>query len=179
MDGEACIRKAYDYILNADFEKAIYWFEQAIAAEPGNAGYCHRCAVSCARSGKWEKAKTYAARAVELEPNNEEYLYYWSTIEAKLSVMEADKRLNKQPPDLDGAVMLLKLASERDPISFEAWYMLALAYSEQGRLEEAAASAREALRLDYGHSAARRLFADLKRKLRQQAKNEQLGKGKR
>ena len=52
MDGESCIRKAYEFIFNSDFEEAIHWFELAIEAEPDNASYYHKCAVSCARSGK-------------------------------------------------------------------------------------------------------------------------------
>lgn len=166
MDGESCIKKAYDYIWAADFEQAIYWFEQAIAAEPENAGYYHKCAVSCARSGKWDKAAEYARKAAELEPEHEEYRYYSITIDAKLLVLEADRLLDIEPSNPEEAIPLLEQAVEWDPLSFEAYYKLALSYRELGQLDKAVASAKEAVRLDHNHFAARRLFAELLRKQR-------------
>ncbi|ACT01093.1 tetratricopeptide repeat protein [Paenibacillus sp. JDR-2] len=166
MDGESCVKKAYEFILNSDFEQAIYWFEQAIAAEPLNAGYQHICAVSCARSGKWTKAHQYAKQAVELDGNHPEYQYHLQTIESRLLVAAAEQKLAEEPSQYTDAIPLLQQAADLDPLSFEAFYLLALTYSEMGRLEESAINAREAIRLDPGHSAARRLFADVNRKRR-------------
>lgn len=166
MDGESCIKKAYEYIWKADFEQAIYWFEQAIAAEPDNAEFYHKCAVSCARSGKWEKAGEYARQAVACDPDQAEYQAYLTVVEAKLLVLAADRLLDSEPANPKGAVPLLEQAAEWDPLSFEAYYKLALSYRELGQWNEALKSAREAMRLDHAHSAARRLYAELLRKQR-------------
>ncbi|MGO4107506.1 tetratricopeptide repeat protein [Paenibacillus sp. YAF4_2] len=166
MDGESCVKKAYEFILNSDFEQAIYWFEQAIAAEPLNASYQHKCAVSCARSGKWSKAHQYAKQAIELEGNHPEYLYHLHTIESRLLVSSAELKLAEEPSRYLDALPLLQQAAELDPLSFEAFYLLALTYSEMGRIEDSVVNAREAIRLNPGHSAARRLFADVNRKRR-------------
>lgn len=166
MDGESCIKKAYEFILNGDFEHAIYWFEQAIAEEPGNASFYHKCAISCARSGKWTKAKQYAKIALELEPDNEEYRFHLQTIDAKLLLTEAKLLLLNEPDKADDAIELLLQASKLDPLSLEAFYTLGVVYSSAGRLEEAAASAREALKLEPEHSSARALLADIRRKQR-------------
>ena len=37
MDGETCLRQAYEAIFHGDFESAVFWFGQAIAMEPDNA----------------------------------------------------------------------------------------------------------------------------------------------
>ncbi|MFD1955705.1 tetratricopeptide repeat protein [Paenibacillus thailandensis] len=166
MDGESCIKKAYNYIWNADFEQAIYWFEQAIAAEPENASYYHKCAISCARSGKWQRAGECARQAVLLEPGNPEYEYYLQIVEAQLLVLEADRLLDQQPSKPEEAIPLLEQAARQDPLNFEAHYKLALSYRELGRLHDAVSCAREAVRLDHNHFAARRLYAELLRKQR-------------
>ncbi|MCU6708329.1 tetratricopeptide repeat protein [Paenibacillus sp. J5C_2022] len=168
MDGASSVKKAYELILQNDFEGAIYWFEQAIAADPGNASYYHRCAVSCARSEKWQQAKVYADTAEQMEPDNEEYRYHARVVQAKLLIIEVNHLLATEPPSWKDAEDLLMQAISLDPICFEGYYTLALVYGELGRLDEAAANAREALRLEPQHAAARRLFADLNRKRRMQ-----------
>ncbi|MDQ6418203.1 hypothetical protein RB620_02015 [Paenibacillus sp. LHD-117] len=166
MDGESCIRKAYDYIFRGDFEGAIHWFELAIEADPGNAGYYHKCAVSCARSNKWAKAKEYAGAAEKLEPDNDEYRYHSQFIQAKLLLAEANGLLAESPPRLLEAGDRLGAAIALDPLSFDGYYTLAMVRFTEGELMQAHDLAREALRLDPQHSVAKRLFADINRKLR-------------
>ncbi|MBH5317929.1 tetratricopeptide repeat protein [Paenibacillus sp. GSMTC-2017] len=166
MDGESCIRKAYELIFHSDFEGAIIWFEKAIELEPENASYYHKCAVSCARSGKWSKAKIYSDVAEKLEPDNEEFRFHSGVIQAKLIVAEVNGLLNDTPPNLSLAAERLRFAVMLDPLCFDAFYTLALVCSTDGLLDEAIEHAREALRLDPQHSTARRLFADISRKRR-------------
>ncbi|MDF2836950.1 MAG: Tetratricopeptide 2 repeat protein [Paenibacillus sp.] len=166
MDGESCIRKAYDDILRGDFEGAIHWFELAIEAEPDNAGYYHKCAVSCARSNKWLKAKQCADVACELEPDNEEFRFHAQFVHAKLLLEEANVLLALSPPKLLEAGEKLRQVVKLDPLSFDGFYTLAMIRYSEGDPEAALAHAREALLLDPQHAAAKRLFADIKRKLR-------------
>jgi tetratricopeptide (TPR) repeat protein len=166
MDGESCVRRAYEYIWNSDFEAAIYWFEQAIAAEPDRASYYHKCAVSCARSGKWLKARQHAESALALEPEHEEYRYHLQIVKARLLYEDAQQLIAAEPPRLLEAEPLLAESAQLDPLSFEASYTLALVYAELDRLDEALASVREALKLEPGHSAARRLFVAISRRRR-------------
>lgn len=179
MDGKSCMKKAYEFILNSDFEQAIYWFEQAITAEPDNASYHHICSVSCARSGKWTKAKLHAEEAYRLDPEHGEYRYHLQTVEARLLLAEADLMLLTDPPKLTEAAALLSQATVLDPLSFQAFYTLGVVYASLDQLDEAAANAREAIRLDPGHAAARRLFADVNRKRRMLRKRINARKRKR
>ncbi|WP_173275272.1 tetratricopeptide repeat protein [Paenibacillus sp. NEAU-GSW1] len=166
MDGESCVKQAYAFILNNDFEQAIEWFERAIAIEPDNAGYHYKCAISCARSGKWNKAHRFAKQAVELDASHTEYQYYLQTIEAKQLVLSAEQLIQSNPPQYEEALDMLNEAAELDPLSFEAFYFMAFVHAELGNLDTAVNNAREAIRIDPGHSAARRLFADIRRKRR-------------
>lgn len=170
MDGESCIRKAYDYILHGDFESAIHWFELAIKAEPDNAGYYHKCAVSCARSNKWAKAKHYADTAIALEPDNSEYVYHSGLIRSRLLLEEAGALLATAPPRLLEAGEKLAEAIALDPLSFEGFYSLAMVRYTEGDYARAGELAKEALKLDPQHSAARRLYADARRKARKNSK---------
>lgn len=166
MDGGIYIQKAYESILSGDFEQAIDWFDRAIEADPDNADYHYKCSISCSRSGKWPKALLHAEKAVGLEPGREEYRFHKRTIEAKILLIEAEKLLAEEPPQTEGALPLLRQVTELDPLSFEAFYLMGLACAGMNRLEEGTVYAREALRLDPGHSAARTLYADLRRKQR-------------
>lgn len=166
MDGEHCVKRAYENILNSDFEGAIYWFEQAIAIEPDNASYYNKCAISCVRSGKWHKARQHAERALQLDPDHVEYQFHLQMIDARIMLSDADVYLAQDPPDLDAALPLLKRSTMLDPLSFKAFYTLGVVYASLGLYDDAAESAREAIRLDPAHAAARTLFADVNRKRR-------------
>src|SRR4051812_23998980 len=93
MDGESSVRKAYEAILGGDFEQAVVCFEEAISLEPANAAIYYRCSITCARSGKWPKALQYAQKAVELDPEQEEYRFHLDTVRARLLVQEAETML--------------------------------------------------------------------------------------
>ncbi|MDT2191680.1 hypothetical protein [Paenibacillus larvae] len=55
MNGEQEIQKAYQALLDNDFEQAIDCFEQAVRRDPLNADFHYKLSISCARSGKLKK----------------------------------------------------------------------------------------------------------------------------
>jgi len=166
MDGESIVKKAYEAILNGDFELAIIRFEEAIALEPENAAYLHKCSITYARSGKWAKALHYAEEAVRLDPEQEEYRFHLQTVRAKQLIHEAEGLLGQNMKDAEQAIAKLQDAARLDPLNVEALLLLGAACASLGRFDEAADYAREAIRLNPGHSAARRLFADVSRRRR-------------
>ncbi|WP_274651620.1 tetratricopeptide repeat protein [Paenibacillus humicola] len=166
MDGESVVKKAYEAILSGDFELAIVRFEEAIALEPENAAFCYKCSITCARSGKWPKALHYAEEAVRLEPEQEEYRFHLQTVRAKQLIHEAETLLAQSMDEAAAAIVKLREASRLDPLSVEALLLLGAAYSAQGRLDEASQCAREAVRLEPGHTAARKLLSDIRRRKR-------------
>jgi len=166
MDGAACVKKAYEFILHNDFETAIYWFEKAIELEPQVADYYYRCSISCARSGKWHKAMEYARAALAIEPGNQEYRYHAGVIEAKLLFLNAQQAIAAKPPQWPVAIEQLERAVELDDLNFEVPYTLSMVYDAIGDIEKALKYVREALKLAPDHAAARTLFTNIKRKHR-------------
>ncbi|BBH20963.1 hypothetical protein Back11_23080 [Paenibacillus baekrokdamisoli] len=177
MDGESSLKKAYEAILGGDFEQAIIRFEEAIEEEPGNAAAYYRCSITCARSGKWQKALDYAEQAVKLDPAQQEYHFHLQTVQAKQLVLEAETILSTQTSvKADQALEMLQEASRLDPLNLEALLLLGAAYASLNRLDEAASCALRAIGLDPEHKAARRLLSDVK--ARRRSANNQIRKPK-
>jgi len=170
MAGEEHIRQAYASILSGDYEQAIRSFEQAIAAEPGNPAYHHKCSITCMRSALWTKALRHAEEAVRLAPDQTDYRYHLASVQARIAAEEAKNELAAADPDYASVIGRLKLALELDPLLDEAWLLMAAAYGALGRFDEAAQAAREALRLNPAHGEAKRLFADYRRRHRRKQK---------
>jgi len=166
MEGDDCLKQAYGCILQSDFEGAILWFERAIAAEPDNASYYYKCSISYGRSGKWDRALHYAVKAVELDPEQRAHVYQLRTVQASLLLLKARQALGHQPAQTAEAVQSLQEAVELDPLSFEAYVLLAEAYAKLNKLDEGVRCALEAIRLNPSDESARTLFADMSRKRR-------------
>ncbi len=161
------LKKAYEAILSGDFEQAITRFEAAIEQDPGNAAAYYRCSISCARSGKWQKALHYAEQAVQLDSEHEEYAFHLQTMQAKQLVVESEVLLAMQTSlSTEQALEKLQEASRLDPLNWDSLLLLGAVYASQNRLDEAASCALEAIRLNPDHSAARRLLADMNRRRR-------------
>jgi tetratricopeptide (TPR) repeat protein len=170
MDGDNEVKRAYESILQGDYEQAIRWFEEAIAADPDNPAYHHKCSITCMRSGKWSKALQHAERAAGLAPGEAEYAYHLATVQARSLAAAAEQELAGGAPDLAAVIDQLKLALELDPLLDDGYVLLAAAYGAVGNYRKAAETAREALRLNPQQSEAKRLFAEYNRKRRQAMK---------
>ena len=161
------LKKAYEAILSGDFEQAITRFEAAIEQDPGNAAAYYRCSISCARSGKWQKALHYAEQAVQLDSEHEEYAFHLQTMQAKQLVVESEVLIAMQTSlSSEQALEKLQEASRLDPLNLDSLLLLGAVYASLNRLDEAASCALEAIRLNPDHSAARRLLADMNRRRR-------------
>ncbi|OUM97809.1 MAG: hypothetical protein BAA02_05025 [Paenibacillaceae bacterium ZCTH02-B3] len=147
MDGETCMRKAYEAIFQGNFEAAVAWFLQALEREPGNADYHYKSSITIARSGRLDLALRLARRAAELDPGDRGYAYHARVLEARLLTAEAEKLLDGAAPRPVEALRLLRRAAELDPLSAEARMLLAEAYRRLGESGRAADCARQALAL--------------------------------
>lgn len=160
MDGETCIRQAYEAIFQGDFERAIEFFRQAMELEPDNASYAYRASITSARSGKLGLALEYATRACELVPDELQYELNRRTLEAKQLAAFAYADLSSEPPAVDKALDFAAKAAELDPLSVEARLLLGIGFRMQGRYREAVSSFRETLSLEPNHNEALRLLRE-------------------
>lgn len=160
MNGEEGIRKAYESILNGDYEQAVAWFKRAIEAEPDNADYHYRLSITYARSNRLDKAIEHGMRAVRLAPDEQLYAFHLGHLKARDLICQAETLIGQEGTQLYLAVALLKEAISLDPLSVEAHLLLGLAY---GGLQEYALGIqafKEALRLDPHNVTAADLLKD-------------------
>ena len=163
MGGNPNIQRAYESMLNDDFEQAIECFEQAIADEPDNASYHYRLSISFARSNKLTKALEHAEEACQLDPTSEPYRLHLNTVLARVWMHKADQLLKEfESSRLDEAISALIRAVRLDTLSVEALLMLAVAYEEAGRFAEALTAVEEAVRLEPQHKEANELLEQFK-----------------
>ncbi|MET3209491.1 UNVERIFIED_CONTAM: Tfp pilus assembly protein PilF [Paenibacillus sp. PvR008] len=172
MKAEEYVQKAYQCILQNDFEQAVEWFEKAISAQPDHAEHYFRCSVTYARSGRIEQALGYAGDAVRLAPQQDEYVLHLHTLEARQQTEKARKMLDVDratPQVRRDAILLLEQAIALDPLCGDAFMLLALVYAEMNEYKLAVQAAREAAAL-FPHNEQ---LANLMKKLCQQM-NEQI-----
>ncbi|WP_068499542.1 tetratricopeptide repeat protein [Paenibacillus kribbensis] len=172
MKAEEYVQKAYQCILQNDFEQAVEWFEKAISAQPDHAEHYFRCSVTYARSGRLEQALTYAERAVRLAPHQNEYVLHLHAQQARQLTEKARKMLDvdKTTPQLHrDAILLLEQAIALDPLCGDAFMLLALIYDELNEYKLAVQAALEAAAL-FPHNVQ---LVNLMKKLCQQM-NEQI-----
>jgi tetratricopeptide (TPR) repeat protein len=172
MDGETCLRQAYEAIFQGDFESAVYWFGQAIEIEPENAAYYYSGSITCARSGKLSMALTYAHRALELKPDDSAYRLNLRVIMSKTRIAEARHLLAGDSPDIEKSIALLKEASQLDPLSAEAYLLLGALYRMQRNYKLALDCLRDALQLEPQHEEAKRLLHEVRAERRRLLKQQ-------
>ncbi len=155
MDGQREIQKAYESILDNDFEQAIRSFEQAIELEPDNAEYHYKLSITYARSGRLPSALTHARKACDLEPAHDTYRFHHLHLQAVEMVQQAEKLTEAGGSRrLRMAEKLLQAAVRKDPLCLEAYLLLSAIYAEQGRYPQAASAVQEVLKLSPQHEAA-------------------------
>ncbi len=172
MDGETCLRQAYEAIFHGDFESAIYWFGQAIAIEPHNAAYHYKGSITCARSGKLALAMTYALRAVELNPEDPDYQLNLRTITARQRILDARNLLSLPVPEVEKSLGLLKEAAQFDPLSAEARLLLGILYRIRRDYRLALDNLRDALQLEPGNEETKRLLHEVRSERRRIIKQQ-------
>lgn len=169
MKPEDYMQQAYRCILQNDFEQAIRWFESAIHAHPEHAELYYRCSITHARSQHLSPALQYARKAVELSQDTEEYRLHLQTLEAKELSIQAKGMLEQAGSGTHAryvqAARLLKQAVKLDPLSVEAFVMLALAYSDLNEFDLATKAVRDALSLDPQNRQLHLLLDQIKQRM--------------
>lgn len=160
------LKRAYQAILNSDFEEAAFWFEKAIESDPDNADYHYRLSITYSRSNKLNKALEHAETAARLDPDKELYQLHVELLHAKELVVRAEKSLEGRTAQPLLAIALLKQAVSLDPLSVEAYLLLGVSSASAGDYAQAVQALREALRLDPEQESALSLLPVYERKLK-------------
>lgn len=172
MDGDTCLRQAYEAIFQGDFESAMLWFQQAIEIEPENPAYYYKASITCARSGKHSLAMTYAQRAVELEPEDKTFQLHLRMITSKQRIMDARNALTSKSPDIEQSMKWLREAAQLDPLSSQARLLLGIAYRMKRDYRRSLECLRDALQLDPQHDETKRLLHEVRAEWRRILKQQ-------
>ncbi|ANA82063.1 tetratricopeptide repeat protein [Paenibacillus glucanolyticus] len=175
MKPESYIQKAYRCILQNDFDEALRWFEQAIAANPGDAEVHYRCSITYGRSNKLDMAIIHAEEAVRLQPDKPEYGVHLQHIKAAELVQRARKMVENRKDvtktELYQAISHLKSAVAMDPLYAQAYVWLALVYSELDEHALAISTLKEVIALYPQESGLQYIMEELKQRLRSYLQN--------
>ena len=162
MTAEECIHKAYQSILQGDFEQTIYWFEQAILMEPYNPNHHYKLSMTYTRSNRLSNALEQARLALQYDPSNEGYRTHLNFLMAKQRTQQAEKLLTQSIRETHYAILLLREAIQLDPLGIESYVMLAMAYAELKDYHQAIHMIKEAQQLDPYDIAIENLLAQYK-----------------
>lgn len=163
MDSDDMIRKAYESILGHDFERAIEWFEEAVREEPDNPDHHYKLSITYARSNKLTSALYHAREAKRLAPDNEKYRLHVKHIVSRWCVTNAEEYFTEDG-DVDQALTLLKRAIKLDPLSFEAYLLLGVAYAKRREYDLALEALDGALDLDPHNETAHQLKGEYRKR---------------
>jgi tetratricopeptide (TPR) repeat protein len=153
VDGDVFVQRAYRYIYENDFAKAIAAFKKAISCDPGNPEYYFLLSVTFLRSGFPVDAERAANRAVTLDPENEIYRSQRNHAASRVRFLEALLCLSsdREPDDsLSKAIGHLTVSVQLDPLFAEGWLWLGSAQEQAKNWLAALQSYMEALRLSPG-----------------------------
>lgn len=167
MDGKQEIQKAYEAILNGDFEKAIEWFACAIEKEPENPDYHYKISITYARSDKLDKALYHAAVAYHMFPQHLEYRYHFQRLRARELAARAQQLLENGGEQVYLALTLLQDAVQLDPLCEEALILKAAAHAELEEYDRAVRMVKKAVDLNPQNEIAVKLLETYKIKLKQ------------
>lgn len=118
MRGKQFLRTGFSYLLIGDYEQALNAFAKAVEAEPDNAAYAFHGSVTAWRNNHPELAKTWAQRAVDLEPANELYQEHLRMIGAQTLLEQAQSAFSEG--EHPTARELLDEALTTDPLNEQA-----------------------------------------------------------
>jgi TolB-like protein/Flp pilus assembly protein TadD len=124
------------YLVKLQFEKAVEEAERAVALNPNGAQGIIALAGILGHAGRWEESVSYAKKSIRLDPVPDIF---------KIFILG---RAQFMTGHYDESIAAWKKALQKNPDYLPAHVFLAACYSSLGRDAEAAAEAKEVLRID-------------------------------
>ncbi len=111
----------------AKYAEAIPHFDKAIKIDPAHAAAWHDRGVCLRELGQDAESLKSLARAVELAPDNEEFLYSYADMLKRVGVLR-DKHTH-----IEAAVVIFEKILEKNPNQANAWNSLGICMKELGK----------------------------------------------
>ena len=183
---EKLCRQGYKLSINGEDQKAIEFFEEAIAEDPGNTmawhglGYCH-----VGMNNPKAAIKAYR-QAIKTNPTDETLYFilgnYYVKLEQHQEAIDAYSEVIRLKPDFEEAHFKLGVVFSRmgrldegknafetvirlNPDAVPAHFNVGIAYAQLGRFEDALRANQEALRIDPDFAPAHNNIGIVQQKL--------------
>jgi Flp pilus assembly protein TadD/DNA-binding response OmpR family regulator len=119
----------FQYYREGNYPGAIRFFDEAIEIDPALAAAWHDRGVCLRELGKDEDALKSIDKSVELEPENEEYLFTRAELLKRIGILRGQKNA------IAAAVRTFNKVLEINPNNADAWNGLGVCMKEQGKDE--------------------------------------------
>lgn len=119
----------FNYYREANYPEAIRFFDLAIEIDASLAAAWHDRGLSLRELGKDEDALKSIDKAVDLEPDNEEFLFNRAELLKRIGILQGQKRA------IAAAVQTFNRVLEINPNNADAWSGLGVCMKEEGKDE--------------------------------------------
>jgi Flp pilus assembly protein TadD/DNA-binding response OmpR family regulator len=119
----------FQYYREGNYPEAIRFFDEAIEIDPSLAAAWHDRGICLRELGKDEDALKSIDKSVELEPENEEYLFTRAELLKRIGILRGQKNA------ITAAVRTFNKVLEINPNNADAWNGLGVCMKEQGKDE--------------------------------------------
>ena len=119
----------FQYYREGNYPEAIMYFDQAIEIDPSLAAAWHDRGICLRELGKDDEAFKSIDKAVELEPDNEEFLFTRAELLKRIGILQGEKKA------ITAAVRTYNRVLELNPNNADAWNGLGVCMKEEGKDE--------------------------------------------
>ena len=119
----------FHYYREGNYPEAIRYFDLAIEIDPSLAAAWHDRGLSLRELAKDEDALKSIDKAVELEPDNEEFLFTRADLLKRIGILQGQKKA------IAAAVQTFNRVLEINPNNADAWNALGVCMKEEGKDE--------------------------------------------
>ncbi len=139
-DSEAHYNLASVLTRRADWEQAVVHYKAVLQLKPNYAQAHHGLAVALQRQGDLRQAVGHFRLAIEMQPD----MFDAAVQLARILAADSDPTIRNGPEAVGLAEQLVMAMGQKDPVMLD---ILAAAYAEAGRWDDAVATARNAVEL--------------------------------
>ena len=157
---DVLLQNGLDMFNNGDLEGAQAALEDALQFDPTFAPAMIALSKVHLHNGDMQKTQEYIRKAIEAEPENQDYREENDRLKEIHTLMEDGKR-NKQTGNLSAAYESYRIVLEKFPFFAEAAYSMGLVKFREQDFDEAVENFKKTLELNHFHENARAAIANV------------------
>ena len=157
---DVLLQNGQEMLNNGDFIGAEAVLNEALQADPTFAPAMIALSKVHLRFGNMQKTQEYIRKAIDTDPENQEYRDEFERLN-EINTLMADGQRNMQSGDLSAAYESYRVVLEKFPFLAEAAYSIGLVKFREQDFAGAVDYFKKALKLNYSHENARTAIANV------------------